>query len=91
MFIKEDTTYNDIRKKSLEQWLCEMEQHEDVAVRGGVKLTRDYIEHLQKEIERLQEANALKSEYLKKISKKESVEKRNCREPEIPDCGCIYG
>ena len=36
MFFKEDTTFNDIRDKSLQQWLDEMEQHEDVAVRGGV-------------------------------------------------------
>ena len=35
MFIKEDNTYNDIREKSLLQWLNEMEKHEDVAVRGG--------------------------------------------------------
>lgn len=31
MFIKEDNTYNDIREKSLLQWLNEMEKHEDVA------------------------------------------------------------
>ena len=37
MFIKEDNTYNDIREKSLLQWLNEMEKHEDVEVRGGVK------------------------------------------------------
>lgn len=40
MFINEDTTYNDIRERSLLQWLDEMEHHEDVAVRGGVKLCR---------------------------------------------------
>ena len=27
MFFKEDTTFNDIRDKSLQQWLDEMEQH----------------------------------------------------------------
>ena len=36
MFIRDDNTYNEIRERSLEQWLEEMEQHEDVAVRGGV-------------------------------------------------------
>ena len=41
MFFPKDNTYNDIRDKSLNQWLDEMEQHEDVAVRGGVKLTRE--------------------------------------------------
>ena len=44
---KEDTTFNDIRDKSLQQWLDEMEQHEDVAVRGGVKLTREYVQYLK--------------------------------------------
>ena len=49
MFFKEDTTFNDIRDKSLQQWLDEMEQHEDVAVRGGVKLTREYVQYLKDE------------------------------------------
>ena len=60
MFIKEDNTYNDIREKSLLQWLNEMEKHEDVAVRGGVKL----------ENKRLDSENNLKNEYLKKVVKK---------------------
>ena len=47
MFFKEDTTFNDIRDKSLQQWLDEMEQHQDVAVRGGVKLTREYVQYLK--------------------------------------------
>lgn len=37
MFNREDNTYNEIREKSLFQWLDEMEKHEDIAVRGGVK------------------------------------------------------
>ena len=45
MFNREDNTYNEIREKSLFQWLDEMEKHEDIAVRGGVKLTREYIQH----------------------------------------------
>ena len=53
MFFKEDTTFNDIRDKSLQQWLDEMEQHEDVAVRGGVKLTREYVQYLKDEITEL--------------------------------------
>ena len=55
MFTRPDNTYNDIREKSLMQWLDEMEQHSDVAVRGGVKLTREYVQHLQEEIRRLEE------------------------------------
>ena len=71
MFLQEDNSYNDIRQKSLNQWLDEMEKHEDIAVRGGVKLTRDYIQYLNDEIKRLKEENALKNEYLKKMSKRQ--------------------
>lgn len=70
MWTKEDTTYNDIRKKSLNQWLDEMEKHEDIAVRGGVKLTREYIEHLEAKVTKLSEENELKNEYLKKVREK---------------------
>ncbi len=72
MFIKDDNTYNDIREKSLLQWLSEMEQHEDVAVRGGVKLCREYMQYLKEKNERLEQENELKNSYLKKLSK------RNC-------------
>ena len=58
---------NEIREKSLFQWLDEMEKHEDIAVRGGVKLTREYIQHLKDENKRLEEQNKLKNEYLKKV------------------------
>lgn len=71
MFLQEDNSYNDIRQKSLNQWLDEMEKHEDIAVRGGVKLTRDYIQYLNDEIKRLKEENALKNEYLKKMTKRQ--------------------
>ena len=71
MFIKEDNTYNDIREKSLLQWLDEMEQHEDVAVRGGVKLCREYIKYLKNKNGKLQQENDLKNDYLKKMSKRE--------------------
>ena len=70
MFIQPDNTYNDIRDKSLQQWLDEMEHHEDVAVRCGVKLTRDYIQYLKDENERLKAENELKNSYLKKMREK---------------------
>ena len=70
MFIKEENTYNDIREKSLLQWLDEMGQHEDVAVRGGVKLCREYIKFLKDKNEKLQKENELKNNYLKKMSKR---------------------
>lgn len=69
MHFKSDNSYNDIRDKSLNQWLDEMEKHEDVAVRGGVKLTREYIQYLKEENKRLQEENELKNSYLKKMAR----------------------
>ena len=57
MFGRPDHTYNDIREKSLMQWLDEMEQHPDSAVHGGVTLAREYVDHL-------------KTEYLKKMKEK---------------------
>ncbi len=65
-----DNTFNEIREKSLFQWLEEMEAHEDIAVRGGVKLTREYIQHLKEEIQRLESENDLKAQYLKKLKEK---------------------
>lgn len=66
MWTTEDNTYNEIRKKSVLQWLSEMEGHDDLAVRGGVKVTKEYIEHLETEIDRLKSENQLKNQYLKK-------------------------
>ena len=70
LFIKEDKTFNDICKKSMLQWLSEMELHEDVAVRCGVKLCRDYMTQLETEIKQLKEENQLKNSYLKKLTGK---------------------
>ena len=69
MFIKEDNTYNEIREKSLLQWLDEMEQHEDIAVRGGVRLCREYMQYLKDKNEKLKQENELKNTYLKKMAK----------------------
>ena len=70
MFIQDDNTYNNLREKSFSQWLEDCSQHEDIAVRGGVKLAYEYVEMLNNEIKRLKEQNELKNEYLKKISGK---------------------
>ena len=67
MYFPDKSEYQDIREKSLMQWLDEMEQHEDIAVRGGVKLAREYVQFLQKEIENLKSENELKKEYMKKL------------------------
>lgn len=67
MLIPEDNTYNEIREKSVRQWLQEMSAHEDIAVRGGVKVTTEYLEELKRQIAVLEEKNALKDTYLKKL------------------------
>ncbi len=72
MFVKEDNTYNEIREKSIRQWLQEMSVHEDVAVRGGVKVTEDYLNYLKAQIQELERKNKLKDEYLKKMREKKS-------------------
>ena len=70
MFLKEDTTYNDIREKSLLAWLDEMEQHEDIAVRGGVRLCREYMQYLKEKNTQLEKENERKNQYLKKMAMK---------------------
>lgn len=65
-----DNTYNDIRERSLDQWLDQMAEHEDIDVRGGVKLAKDYITHLKNENSRLESEIALRNEYLKKMKNK---------------------
>ena len=68
MFMMEDNTYRDLRERSLMQWLEEMEQHEDMTVRGGVRLCREYLDFLQKENARLKDENELKNSYLRKMA-----------------------
>lgn len=70
MFGMQDNTYNEIRERSLLQWLEEMERHDDVAVRCGVRLARDYMEYLKEENIKLQRECDLKDTYLKKMSKR---------------------
>lgn len=72
MFYPKDNSYNDIREKSLNSWLSEMEQHEDLAVRGGVRLAREYMQYLKDENKRLLEENELKNSYLKKMAEDKS-------------------
>ena len=70
MFTREDNAYNEIREKSLLQWLDEMEKHEDVAVRGGVKLCREYMQSLKDKNGRLKEEIEQKNSYLRKMAGK---------------------
>lgn len=70
MFGIRDNTYNDIRERSLLQWLDEMEVHDDVAVRCGVRLAREYMEYLKEENIKLKHECDLKDKYLKKMSRR---------------------
>jgi len=69
-YYAEKSEFNDIREKSVAQWLDEMSNHEDIAVRGGVKVTSEYIASLQKQVELLKSENELKNTYLKKLKSK---------------------
>ena len=80
MLIPEDNTYNEIREKSVRQWLDEMSQHEDIAVRGGVKVTREYMDELKRQIQVLEEKCALKDEYLKKLKERNNKEAAKTRQ-----------
>ena len=44
-----------------------MEQHQDLAVSGGVKLAREYVQYLRDEIKRQEASNQLKLDYMKKL------------------------
>ena len=57
MYFAKKSEYNDIREKSFLQCLDEMEKHDDVAVRCGVKLAREYMQYLKDENEKLREEN----------------------------------
>ena len=46
-------------------------------MRCGVKLTREYIQYLNDEINRPKEENQLKNEYLKAYAELENTKKRN--------------
>ena len=68
MFRIEDNTFRDLRERSLNRWLEEMEAHEDMSVRGGVRLCREYLQYLMDENHRLKEQNALTQRYLRKMA-----------------------
>lgn len=69
IFNKEDKTFNNIQDRAMAQWLDEMENHPDIAVRGGVRLARDYVQYLKNEIEELKAENEVKKNYLLKVAK----------------------
>lgn len=70
MFGNDDNTYNELRENSIMRWLDELSCHDDVLVRGGTELTRDYINDLKKKINSLENKNKTKDQYLKKMRSK---------------------
>lgn len=70
---KEDHTFSETREKSVMQWLDDLKAHDDIVVRDGVRVTMDYIASLKKKVEQLEESNALKDRFLKKL-KQEKME-----------------
>ena len=71
MYFAKKSEYNDIREKSFLQWLDEMEKDDDVDVRCGVMVAREYIQFLKDDKEKLREENELKNSYLKKMKMRE--------------------
>lgn len=70
MFIKEDNTFNDMRKNSTLQWLEQLLDGEDVVNKHGAKLTLEYIEYLHKKNDELKEQIALRDEFLRRLKSK---------------------
>ena len=73
MWQKEDNTYNETRERAVLQWLEEIETYEDLVVRDGVRVTRDYILYLKKKIEEMGSLNRQKDAFLKRL-KQEKME-----------------
>lgn len=67
VFTQPDHTYREIQERSFQQWLNEMEHHPDLAVSGGVRLAREYVQYLKEEIKRQEASNQLKADYMKKL------------------------
>ncbi|WP_455716865.1 hypothetical protein [Anaerosporobacter sp.] len=70
MFIKEDNTFNDMRKNSTMQWLEQLLDEEDVVNKHGAKLTLEYIEYLNQKNNELKEQIALRDEFLRRLKNK---------------------
>lgn len=65
--LQKDDTYNDIRKQSLMSWLDELEEQGDYGNQCGAKLAKNYLAHMEEEINKLEEKIAVREGYLKKL------------------------
>lgn len=71
--MKEDRTFIDTMERSYMAWLDEIEKSDDIAVRDGVRLAKEYVSHLKEENRRLRESNALKDSFLRRMKKRIGV------------------
>ncbi|MDO5517914.1 MAG: hypothetical protein Q4F66_10185 [Clostridium sp.] len=67
MIIKEDNTYNEMKGRTILNWLNGQIEAGDKINSSGAKVTLEYIDYLNRKIKALEDKNALKDEYLKKI------------------------
>lgn len=67
MVIKEDNSYNEMKGRSILKWLNEQLENGDKVNSSGAKVTLEYIDYLNRKIKALEDKNALKDEYLKKL------------------------
>lgn len=72
MLIKEDNTFNDMRRNSTLQWLEQLLEGEDIVNKHGAKLTLEYIEYLDKKNNELKEEIALRDEFLRRLKNKQN-------------------
>lgn len=72
MIIKEDNTFNDMRRNSTLQWLEQLLEGEDIVNKHGAKLTLEYIEYLDKKNNELKEEIALRDEFLRRLKNKQN-------------------
>lgn len=67
MIIKEDNTYNEMKRRTILNWLNGQMESGNNINSSGAKVTLEYIDYLNRKIRALEDKNALKDEYLKKL------------------------
>ncbi|BBF43639.1 hypothetical protein lbkm_2327 [Lachnospiraceae bacterium KM106-2] len=70
MFMRDDNTFYEMREGSAMQWLEELIKDGDMVNKAGAKVTKGYIESLNKKVKELEEKNAMKDEFLKRMKRK---------------------
>lgn len=67
MIIKEDNTYNEMKGRTILRWLNDQLETGDKINSSNAKVTLEYIDYLNRKIKSLEDKNALKDEYMKKL------------------------